>query len=101
MVLSALLALSLSAKPSPAPRYVFLFVGDGMGIAQVSLAEAYRASIQGDSVGFAPTRFSRFPIVSLATTHCATRRITESAAAATALTTGSKADEEGLGLDVE
>lgn len=99
MILSAMLSGLLAASSAKAPKYVFLFIGDGMGLAQVSLAEAYRASVQGDSVGFHPTSFSKFPVVTLATTHCATRRITESAAAGTALATGHKAGEGSLGLD--
>ncbi|MBK8800921.1 MAG: alkaline phosphatase [Fibrobacteres bacterium] len=99
MIFSFLLSGLLSASSAKAPKYVFLFVGDGMGLAQVSLAEAYRASVQGDSVGFWPTSFSRFPVVTVTTTHCATRRITESAAAGTALATGHKAGEGSLGLD--
>lgn len=99
MILSAMLSGMLAASSAKAPKYVFLFVGDGMGLAQVSLAEAYRASTHGDTVGFVPTSFSKFPVLTLATTHCATRRITESAAAGTALATGHKAGEGSLGLD--
>lgn len=70
-----------------------------MGLAQVALAEGYRASLQGDSLGFVPTSFSSFPTLGMATTHCASRRITESSAAATALATGSKANDGSLGID--
>jgi alkaline phosphatase len=98
-----LLALSvhaLAVTPRPdRPRYVFLFIGDGMGAAQVALAEAWKASHDGDSTGFSPTVFSRFPVRGEVTTHCAVRRITESAAAATAMAGGSKAGEAVIGLD--
>ena len=101
------LAIASSAIPQtrvlpvstvPQARYVFLFIGDGMGLAQVALAEAYQASISGDTLGFEPVSFSRFPVLGMATTQCATRRITESSAAATALATGSKAADGTLGL---
>lgn len=100
MLLPTILALLSGASPTPPQaRYVFLFIGDGMGLAQVALAEGFRASVQGDSLGFAPTSFSGFPILGMATTQCASRRITESSAAATALATGSKANDGSLGLD--
>lgn len=99
MILPTILSALIGAASAKAPKYVFLFIGDGMGLAQVALAEAYRANLEGDSVGFHPTSFSKFPVVTLATTHCATRRITESAAAGTALATGHKAGEGSLGLD--
>lgn len=98
-ILPLLIALA-SAAPKPVPaKYVYLFIGDGMGLAQVALAEAYEASVHGDSLGFAPTVFSKFPVLGLSTTQCATRRITESSAAATAFATGSKADDGTIGLD--
>ena len=98
-----LLGLCVGAAASPSEparaKYVFLFIGDGMGPAQVALAEAYRASVDGDPVGFASTSFSRFPVRAEVTTHCAVRRTTESAAAATAIASGTKAGEAALGVD--
>lgn len=91
-------ALAGAREPAPA-RYVFLFIGDGMGAAQVALAEAWKASVTGDSTGFAPTSFTGFPVRGEVTTHCAVRRITESAAAATALASGTKAGDAVIGLD--
>ena len=82
----------------PRVRYVFLFIGDGMGPAQTALAEAYRSSIAGDTLGFEPLSFTRFPEYGTATTQCATRRTTESSAAATALATGNKAADGTIGL---
>lgn len=100
MLLPTILALLSGASPTPPQaRYVFLFIGDGMGLAQVALAEGFRASVQGDSLGFRATSFSGFPTLGMATTQCASRRITESSAAATALATGSKANDGSLGLD--
>ena len=107
--LSTLLLCASSARiaslPSPVRkiepprvRYVFLFIGDGMGPAQTALAEAYRSSIAGDTLGFAPLSFTSFPELGTATTQCATRRTTESSAAATALATGNKAADGTIGL---
>lgn len=69
-----------------------------MGAAQVALAEGWKASL-GDSLGFAATSFTRFPVLGSVTTHCAVRRTTESAAAATAMASGHKAGEGAVGLD--
>jgi alkaline phosphatase len=100
MTILPLLALLSSAAPkTPPAKYVFLFIGDGMGLGQVALAEAYQASVAGDTLGFQPMAFSEFPVLGMATTHCANRRITESAAAATAFASGSKASDGSLGLD--
>lgn len=100
MTILTLLALLSSAAPkNQAAKYVFLFIGDGMGLGQVALAEAYQSSLAGDTLGFQPVSFSQFPVLGIATTHCATRRITESSAAATAFASGSKAADGTLGLD--
>lgn len=98
-MLSLCTAVLAGAREPERPRYVFLFIGDGMGAAQVALAEAWKASVAGDSTGFSSTSFSGFPVRGEATTHCAVRRITESAAAGTALASGTKAGESVIGLD--
>lgn len=100
MTLLTFLAVLSTASSNPTTaKYVFLFIGDGMGLAQVALAEGYRSSLAGDTLGFQPVSFSEFPVLGMATTHCVNRRITESAAAATAFATGSKASDGSLGLD--
>ncbi len=62
-------------------RYVFLFIGDGMGLAQVELGRALLAP--GDSLSF-----PSFPVTGMISTSAADRYITDSAAAGTALATG-------------
>ena len=47
-------------KPSKI-KYCFLFVGDGMGVAQVNLTEAYLAAIHGNK-GFEKLSFTGFPV---------------------------------------
>lgn len=101
MHIALLLAqIVLSSPKTPEVRYVFLFIGDGMGLNQVALTEAYQASMAGDSIGFVPVSFTRFPVFGTTTTHCATKRTTESAAAATAIASGHKAGEGALGMGV-
>jgi alkaline phosphatase len=73
----------------PQVKYTFLFIGDGMGIAQVNTAEAYMAAME-NKPGFKPLTFSGFPVLGWASTYANNRFITGSAAAGTALATGFK-----------
>lgn len=82
--------------PKPQAKYVFLFVGDGMGSSHVTLAQIYSDSVLNDTVGIS---FTRFPVASSSTTFAANRYVTCSAAAGTALSTGSKTSINTIGLD--
>ncbi len=77
-------------------KYVFLFIGDGMGIQQVNTAKVYADSVLKTSENLG---FTKFPVTSFATTYAGTRYITCSAAAGTALSTGSKTSPSTLGLN--
>ncbi|MDE6038581.1 MAG: alkaline phosphatase, partial [Paramuribaculum sp.] len=94
-ILSAALltaALSLSAK---APKYIFYFIGDGMGPGAVAMTQAYNRMVLGsDSV----LTMMQFPVASLAFTHSASSPVTDSAAAGTALSTGHKTNNGMLGV---
>ncbi|MFP4469678.1 MAG: alkaline phosphatase [Bacteroidales bacterium] len=79
-------------------KYVFYFIGDGMGISHVAAAEAYLAAINGEK-GFEKMSFSEFPVTGLSTTHAGNRFITGSAAAGTALATGHKTTINTIGMD--
>lgn len=70
-------------------RNVILLIGDGMGLAQVSMLQIEQ--------GFAPTAFDRAEGVALITTRSANNRVTDSAAAGTALATGHKTNNGMLG----
>ncbi|MDR3184604.1 MAG: alkaline phosphatase [Prevotellaceae bacterium] len=82
---------------SKAPKYVFLFIGDGMGLAQVAATEAYLSAKEG-AVGSKNLPFSNFPVIGLATTFSANHYVTCSSAAGTALSTGSKTNNDMLGM---
>ncbi|MBF9017722.1 MULTISPECIES: alkaline phosphatase [unclassified Oceanispirochaeta] len=71
-------------------KYVFLFIGDGMAMPQVSAAEAYLSAKDGKSANQRLLNFSQFPAQGMTTTYAYDRFITGSAAAATAMATGSK-----------
>ncbi|HRX68221.1 MAG TPA: alkaline phosphatase [Tenuifilaceae bacterium] len=70
-------------------KYVFYFIGDGMGIQQVNATEAFLAA-KDSCIGNKHLSFTSFPVTGFATTFSATRYITGSAAAGTALATGHK-----------
>ena len=85
ILLFATLAIMAQGKA----KYVFYFIGDGMGVNQVNAAETYLAALEG-RIGISPMTFASFPNVALVHTESATNGVTDSAAGGTALATGSK-----------
>lgn len=81
------------------PKYVFYFIGDGMGANQVLGAEMYRSAVQGEPLGRVQTLMTTFPVSGHASSYSASNGITDSAAAGTCLATGSKTNNGELGLD--
>ncbi|WP_294630673.1 alkaline phosphatase [uncultured Bacteroides sp.] len=71
-------------------KYVFYFIGDGMGVNQVNGTEMYRAELLNGRIGVEPLLFTQFPVATMATTFSATNSVTDSAAAGSALATGEK-----------
>lgn len=92
LLLTAVL-LSWLGAPAQEVRNVIYLIGDGMGLAHVAMLQ-----IEG---GYAPTAFDRAQHVALVTTRSANNRVTDSAAAGTALATGAKTVNSRLGLDPE
>ena len=91
------LVLCASAWAQNAPKYVFYFIGDGMGVNQVNAAETFGAAIEG-SIGIKPLIFPSFPHVALVNTQSASHGITDSAAGGTALATGRKTYNNAVGV---
>lgn len=79
-------------------KYVFYFIGDGMGVNQVTGTEMYLAQKKG-VIGVESLNFTQFPIVNFATTYSKYNSVTCSAAAGTALATGSKTKNGTIGMD--
>ena len=80
--------------PAPQLKYIFLFIGDGMGYHQVqTTSEALAAS------GQKPLSFLAFPVQGSVKTNNVEGKVTDSAAAATAISTGQKTSNSFLGLD--
>lgn len=81
------------------PRNIILFIGDGMGPAEVASAAAKKFGQERDALGN-PMKlsFEAFPAVGYLTTSSANSFITDSAAAITALACGRKTDNGTIGL---
>lgn len=78
-------------------KYVFYFIGDGMGVNQVQGTELYLGELEG-KIGITPLQFTQFPYTTVATTFSATNGVTDSAAAGTALATGNKTKNGAIGV---
>jgi len=79
-------------------KYVFLFIGDGMGDNQVYATELYKASLSGQGI-YTPLSFSQFPVQSYMTTYFADNLITDSSASASAMATGEKTNNHMVSID--
>ena len=95
ILLMFLFALALSAQGKA--KYVFYFIGDGMGVNQVNAAETYLGALQG-RIGIQPLCFPSFPYSAFVNTQSATNGVTDSAAGGTALACGQKTKNGTLGM---
>ena len=89
-----------AAKKEKRAKYVFYFIGDGMGINQVNGTEMYLAERAG-KIGVEPLNFTTFPVRNFVTTYSAYNSVTCSAAAGTALATGEKTKNGTIAMDKE
>ncbi|WP_028313390.1 alkaline phosphatase [Desulfatibacillum aliphaticivorans] len=81
-------------------KYVFLFIGDGMGMPQRSAAEVY-LSDEANGGSQKLLAMNQFPAQGVTTTHANNRFITGSAASATAMACGVKTNINFIGVDPE
>ncbi len=99
MALFMLLALAGPAASSPTQRarYIFLFIGDGMGMNLRRTAEIYQAALHP---AWQPALWmNALPAQGLTTTQDASSSTTDSAAAATAIASGQKTRSGVIGMD--
>lgn len=81
-------------------KYVFYFIGDGMGMPQINSAEIFKGTLSGnDPMNRPKLNFTVFPNQGTQATYSNNTFITESAAAGTALATGHKTNNDVLGMD--
>ena len=96
-----LLFVFMSVVANGQAKYVFYFIGDGMGVNQVNGTEMFDAELQNARIGIEPLLFTQFPVATMATTFSATNSVTDSAAAGTALATGKKTYNHAISVDVD
>ncbi len=77
-------------------KYVFYFIGDGMGPNQVLAAEMYQAELEG-RIGRVPLLMTQFPVVGMTPTFSLSNAITDSSAAGTCLASGQKTNNGMIG----
>lgn len=78
---------------SQKPKYIFLFIGDGMGQVQAQITDDFLRSTRNDSLSFL-----QLPVKGMQTTYSLSSKITCSAAAATAMATGHKTINGRIGI---
>ena len=98
--LCAFFCMALAAMAGGKAKYVFYFIGDGMGVNQVNGTETYMAATEG-RIGTTPLCFAQFPVAGLVTTFSALNGITDSAAGGTALATGHKTANGAVGMEAD
>lgn len=95
LFLATVAATSLAAAADDAPKYIFFYIGDGMGMQPLMTAQAYNRDILQNAQ---PLTMMQFPVASWSMTYSASSPITDSAAAGTALASGSKTINGMLGV---
>lgn len=96
LTLIASLSAAISILAGNPAKYVFYFIGDGMGMAHAMAAQVYERMVRESEE---PLLMMSFPVASASTTHSASSPVTDSAAAGTALATGAKTRNGMLGMN--
>lgn len=71
------------------PPNIIFMIGDGMGLTQVSTSFYYKDD---------PSNFERFKSIGISKTSCTSHKVTDSAAGATAFSTGEKTYKRAIGV---
>lgn len=95
LLTAILVTLAISASATQ-PKYIFYFIGDGMGMGPVIATEMYNRQVL---LNPEPITMLNFPVVGIAMTYSASSPVTDSAAAGTALSTGVKTNNGMLGMN--
>ncbi len=98
IILSAAIAAASLSINAAQPRYIFYFIGDGMGPGHVMATQTFNRVALGNTD---PLLMMQLPIGGIITTYSASSTVTDSAAAGTALATGSKTRNGMLGMDAD
>lgn len=85
-------------KPEKKAKYIFLFIGDGMGFSHIAATESYLSYKEG-KLGGAELLMSTFPYCGFVSTYSANRHVTCSAASGTAIACGEKTINNMIGMN--
>jgi alkaline phosphatase len=96
MLASGVFSIVAAAEQNE-PKYIFIFLADGGSIAGLEIARYYSRVVHGESLTISD-KIMREGTLGLLTTHAADSLTTDSAAAATAFTSGCKANIGALGI---
>lgn len=91
LLVTLLFATAALAAPPPAPKNVILLIADGTGLTHWTALKNNKPD----------ANLARLPVIGLTTTRCLNRAVTDSAAAASAIATGSKVNYEAVSQDPE
>ena len=108
--LLCILALVLACIPAATaeeaaatPKYVFMFIGDGMGNPQVTATQYYKGAVANPDSEFpvpADLSFTTFPYLGMVTTYDASSFCPDSASTATSIASGEKTLSGVINYDV-
>lgn len=98
-IFGTILLLLIVATGYAGPKYIFYFIGDGMGPSHVLGTELYLGELKGVIGRPQKLCFTQFPETAFVTTFSASNGVTDSAASGTALSTGTKTNNGHLGVD--
>ncbi len=98
---TCLLLLVVLASFAKTPKYVFYFIGDGMGPSHVVGTEYYLGELKGEIGRPVKLCFTQFTNSAFVTTFSKSNGVTDSAASGTALATGNKTKNGYLGVTME
>ena len=108
--LICILALVLACIPAATaeeaaatPKYVFMFIGDGMGNPQVTATQYYKGAVANPDSEFpvpADLSFTQFPYLGMVTTYDASSFCPDSASTATSMASGEKTLSGVINYDV-
>lgn len=95
LILTLLTVAAVTVELGASPKYIFFFIGDGMGTGHVMATENYRRMVHGEKD---PMLMLTFPVTGIMTTYSASSPVTDSAAAGTALACGRKTANRMIGI---
>ena len=97
VITASMLSVALLAS-AKTPRYIFYFIGDGMGMGHATVAQTFNRVTLGNSE---PLTMMQFPVAGIVSTRSASSTVTDSAAGGTALATGSKTYNGAIGVNAD